>query len=476
MHKSIISLLASTFLLGGCVSDVGPINSLSLQPINNRNEFVPDPGDDGSTVVGLAFSGGGTRAAAFGYGILRAMDETIIDTSPYERSLVDDIRMMSGVSGGAVLAAYFGLKGRDGYRNFREDFLIKNGEKNMHTSVLSPVVAIGALKGGANDRSSFAKWLDENVFHGATYAGLKWKNAPSIWISASDIYHRVPFHFSAETFAALCSNLDDIRVADAVAASAAVPVVFKPINISTHSGRCAPKNPEWLQNALDDPDASIRLKAYGRALQSYRSADVNYIKLLDGALTDNLGVTPLALARASSLTPYGPLSEKETVRLKTLIYVVADAGRETEYPWVRKLDGPAITEILGAVTDTTISSSVREGFDALNLALSQWRNDLIDYRCKLPAATVKKYRGTLKGWNCREVDFYVQRLSVYDLPKPMQPQFNDVPTRLLLPEAQVDLAIRAGYLAFNSNPRLQQAIRRIQFDAGVTKKQLLATK
>ncbi len=253
----------------------------------------------------------------------------------------------------------------------------------------SPVVAIGALKGGANDRSSFAKWLDENVFHGATYAGLKWKNAPSIWISASDIYHRVPFHFSAETFAALCSNLDDIRVADAVAASAAVPVVFKPINISTHSGRCAPKNPEWLQNALDDPDASIRLKAYGRALQSYRSADVNYIKLLDGALTDNLGVTPLALARASSLTPYGPLSEKETVRLKTLIYVVADAGRETEYPWVRKLDGPAITEILGAVTDTTISSSVREGFDALNLALSQWRNDLIDYRCKLPAATVK---------------------------------------------------------------------------------------
>ncbi len=150
--------------------------------------------------------------------------------------------------------------------------------------------------------------------------------------------------------------------------------------------------------------------------------------------------------------------------------------RETEYPWVRKLDGPAITEILGAVTDTTISSSVREGFDALNLALSQWRNDLIDYRCKLPAATVKKYRGTLKGWNCREVDFYVQRLSVYDLPKPMQPQFNDVPTRLSLPEAQVDLAIRAGYLAFNSNPRLQQAIRRIQFDAGVTKKQLLATK
>ncbi|MRN44770.1 hypothetical protein GJU89_12290 [Brucella sp. 09RB8918] len=45
-----------------------------------------------------------------------------------------------------------------------------------------------------------------------------------------------------------------------------------------------------------------------------------------------------------------------------------------------------------------------------------------------------------------------------------------------LPEAQVDLAIRAGYLAFNSNPRLQQAIRRIQSDAGVTKKQLLATK
>ncbi|TGS35572.1 patatin, partial [Mesorhizobium sp. M1D.F.Ca.ET.184.01.1.1] len=37
--------------------------------------YIPDPADDGSTVVGLAFSGGGTRAAAFSYGVLRALDD-----------------------------------------------------------------------------------------------------------------------------------------------------------------------------------------------------------------------------------------------------------------------------------------------------------------------------------------------------------------------------------------------------------------
>ena len=63
-------------------------------------------------MVGLAFSGGGTRAAAFGYGVLRGFDEVVVDRHPKRRTAVDDIRMISGTSGGSVPAAYFGYKGR----------------------------------------------------------------------------------------------------------------------------------------------------------------------------------------------------------------------------------------------------------------------------------------------------------------------------------------------------------------------------
>ena len=48
---------------------------------------------------------------------------------------------------------------------------------------------------GANDRSKFPKWLDDNVFDGATYASLFARKRPLVWISASDIYSRVPFVF-----------------------------------------------------------------------------------------------------------------------------------------------------------------------------------------------------------------------------------------------------------------------------------------
>lgn len=468
---SMIFAFAISVLVTGCVmSDVGPINRSTPQLFAFNNHFVPDHGDDGSMIVGLAFSGGGTRAAAFGYGVLRALDETIADEYPYERSLVDNIRIVSGVSGGAVLAAYFGMKGRDDYRDFRETFLIRDAEERIRTNALSPVVAISVLNGGANDRSSLASWLDDNVFHGATYSKFEWPNAPSIWISASDIYNRVPFHFSVETFAALCSNLNDVRLADAVAASAAVPVVFKPISVESHHDACAYRQPDWLSRVMADPEASYRLKAYGRALHTYRSSNVNFIKLLDGALTDNLGLTPFAMARASAQTPYGPLSPADAVKLKTFLYMVVDAGRETEYPWVREKQGPGLSEILSAVTDTAISSSVREGFDALKLATTQWRDELIAYRCSLSAATVMRYRGSLKGWNCRDVRFHVQRLSIQDLPPAMAASFNDVPTRFVLPKEQVDQVIAAGRVAFERNAVIQSAIRKVQSGAGVKRR------
>ena len=70
--------------------------------------------------------------------------------------------------------------------------------------------------GGVNDRSKFPRWLDDNVFGGATYASLFARKRPLVWISASDIYSRVPFVFEPVTFNVLCSDLSKIRLSEAV--------------------------------------------------------------------------------------------------------------------------------------------------------------------------------------------------------------------------------------------------------------------
>ena len=62
--------------------DVGPINTHVAHAGRPSPEFIPDPADDGSLVVGLALSGGGTRAAAFGYGVLTGLDQIVVDRRP----------------------------------------------------------------------------------------------------------------------------------------------------------------------------------------------------------------------------------------------------------------------------------------------------------------------------------------------------------------------------------------------------------
>ncbi len=456
--------------LSACATaDVGPINTHVVDAGRASPEFVPDPADDGSMVVGLAISGGGTRAAAFGYGVLTGLDQIVVDQRPKRRTAVDDIRMISGTSGGAVTAAYFGYRG-GGYADLRERFLLADAEKELNLSKYSPANLVRIYEGGANDLSTFAAWLDRNVFDGATYSAFRRSDAPIVWINASDIYNGTPFDFSYDTFAALCSDLDKVRIADAVAASAAFPVVFRPVVVSTAATapKCDYRQPEWLTRALADPAASVRLKAYARSLRTYHdNPDIDYIKLLDGGLTDNIGITGFAMERAAAKTPHGPLSAAEAVKLKNFVFIVVDSSVETRGDWVKTLKGPKLPQMTAAVSNAGIRSSVRDEFDALTLSVELWRRQLVAWRCGLPRETVLQLRGTLAGWDCRDVSFVVEDVTFEDFPPEERARLNAIETRLKLPADQVDLLISAGREAVQSNVRLQQAFDAVRRRAGV---------
>lgn len=453
---SFLGLACLLLPLSGCLDATNaPINPVLATVRDVSPKYIPDAKNDGSTVVGLAFSGGGTRAAAFAYGVLQEMNSV---TMPDGEPMVESIRMLSGASGGAITAAYFGYKGSENFQDFREKYLIRKGEANLRTDV-SLVNLIRAYNGGVNDRSNFADWLDKEVFDGARFQQLKREGGPIIWINASDIYNRTPFLFSYDTFASLCSDLDEIPIADAVAASAAVPVVFSPVVVKAWGPRCNYQQPEWLTKALADPKASARLQAYSRALMAYQDKNrLKYVKLVDGGITDNIGVTGFTLERSAAGTPYGPLSPEQAIKLRTLLFLVADAGREPEPDWGETIGGPKGADLVDAVSDTSISSSVRDEFDALRFAVTEWEIDLIRYRCGLSAAAVRKVRGTTDGWDCRDVHLYVDDVTFHDLPQAMRQKLRNVPTRLQLPVDQVDLVIAAGRESLALNPSYREAI------------------
>jgi NTE family protein len=401
-------------------------------------------------MVGLAFSGGGTRAAAFSFGVLSEIDRTRVSSRAGSGSLLDRVNFVSGVSGGSVLTAYYGLKRRAALDDFRERFLLRNAEESLNTSV-SPLSVVRAVAGGVNDSSQFARWLNDNLFDGATFNDIRHtRGAPAVWINASDIYNRTAFVFGTAAFAALCSDLASYPLADAVAASAAAPVVFAPVVLKSYPQQCADKSPEWIKRARHNPNTAPMLKAYADALARYHNGSMSYVKLLDGGLVDNFGLSGFTIGRLSSDTPYGPLTPQAAVTLRRAIIIIVDAGRGPSGNWAQTVEGPGGPELMMAAADTAIDASVRASFTAFKSVMEEWEGALVRWRCALSAPQREKL-GAPPDWNCRDLRFYVNRVGFDHLGPERAAALNAVPTRFTLPPEQVDALIMAGRDALREN-------------------------
>jgi NTE family protein len=401
-------------------------------------------------VVALAFSGGGTRAAAFSYGVLQGFDDTHVQTSASNFSLLDHIDFVSGVSGGSILAAYYGLKKRAAMKDFKERFLLRNAEENLQMNLSLLTISKG-LEGGINDPTAFPKWLDANLYNGATFKSLLFERRPTVWINASDIYNRTPFVFDRGTFGALCSDLSTYPISQAVAASAAVPVIFAPVVIQNFTGGCPLPLPDWVERVRNDPDAAPLIKSYADALERYHTGDIKYVKLLDGGIVDNYGLAAFTVRRLASNTPYGPLEPDEAVKLRRFMFLVVDSGRAPSGQWAQTVPGPSGAELIQAASDTATQSGAVGTYSAFQDTMDDWQDDLVKWRCHLSEADRRKY-GAPPGWNCKDVKFFVGRVAFDQLGPERAAALNAVQTSLKLPPDQVDELISAGHDALKASP------------------------
>jgi NTE family protein len=455
-----LPVFAVLSMLTGCASsvDVMPVNLATSEQISQSSVIRESGFDD--IVLGLAFSGGGTRAAAFAYGVLAELAATPAAGRRGGRGLADGVDLVTGVSGGSIMAAYFALKGPRGLNDFREKFLLHDVEAELNTSISLPNLITAWSFGGVNDRQGLPRWLDANLFHGATFGSLDARSGPTLLINASDIYNRVPFVFTNETFNALCSSLDAYPLADAVAASAAVPIAFAPVVLATHPEACSYRTPHWAERALESATPPLGLRALADAVQRYRDPNVmRYVKLLDGGITDNFGLQGLLLSRTAATSPYRPLTAARAARLRRFTFLVVDAGRGPRGDWAKELLGPSGPVLVGAAIDSAIDVNVRQSFDKLRLVMDDWRRELITWRCGLSPADVVRLRGSLAGWNCSDVSMNIGVIDFRGLGAEAQRNLDAVPTRLSLPAEQVDLVIDAGRAALRNAPAYQALLR-----------------
>lgn len=448
-----VLVTAGVLLMAGCASVTNlPIN----QPVTDIHaglaggDLLRDaPGWTDELMVGLAFSGGGMRAAAFSFGVLKELAQADVPLRGRRVSLIDHIDFVTGVSGGSVPAAYFGLKRRDALVDFRERFLIRDAEEGLNTAVSLGNVS-RALSGGVNEDTRFRTWLDANLFEGATLSQLLTDRRPRIWINATDIYNGTPFVFGKTAFSAICSDLGNYPIANAVAASAAVPLVFAPIVLEAYPERCNAPLPPWIEKARNNPNAPPLLRAFAQGIGRYRDGTVKYIKLLDGGLVDNFGLSGFTIGRESSEVPYGPLTQPQAARLRRVLFLIVDSGQAPQGDWARQLEGPSGADLMNAVTGAALYASVRASYTAFQATMENWRGQLVRWRCGLPAETLQRLRGG--GGDCRDLKIYIGRIGFDQFDPERAARLGAVETRFRLPVETVDELIAAGGEALAAHP------------------------
>ena len=90
-------------------------------------------------LVVLAFSGGGTRAAAFSYGVLEFLRRTeVVGPKGNKVRLLDAVDMITGVSGGSFTALAYGLYGDKLFADYEQRFLKRDVQGELVARALNP--------------------------------------------------------------------------------------------------------------------------------------------------------------------------------------------------------------------------------------------------------------------------------------------------------------------------------------------------
>ncbi len=452
-------------LVAGCVS--GNFNQPDNQPINSASspaDFGPQIASDfGETVIGLSFSGGGSRASAFAYGTIKELAAHETRSGGVGRSLVDDVIFVSGVSGGSIPAVYFALHGAETIPSFRDEFLYKDPQSSFNTSI-SLFSLFSVLAGGLNSKTGFQDWLDKNLLHGATFGDLARDNAPMLWVNASDVNNDTVFTFDAATFAALCSDLKSFKLSEAVTAASAVPGVFSPIVIENFASQCDYKEPAWIGRVIESPDSSLVVRNQAQTLRRYQNRqESRYLKLYDGGVTDNLGVHGIVTHRQRHDSLIAPMVPKRVVNLKNLLFVVVNAGTKTGENFDKKIEGPSGIDAYSAVLDTLMYTATARTRDVFFLAMSFWRDDIVKYRCALSEQRLRELIGDRQGWDCKDVQFHILDLT-FDQVKDqsLREKLEAIPTAYVLPRDQTDLLVKTAGELLRSNPQFKDFLDRVQ--------------
>ena len=167
--------------------------------------------------------------------------------------MIDDIGVVSSVSGGSVIAAHFALFGPAGLDRFGPDFLVPDNTRTLGLDAVNPITWLQLAITGSSRIDLVEELFDRQLFKGKTFYELNQPGKPYLILNATDMASGEVFAFTPKRFDDICSDLDKEPISAGVAASAAIPIVFSTVAFQNFSARhCRDwPTPQWITTRLD---------------------------------------------------------------------------------------------------------------------------------------------------------------------------------------------------------------------------------
>ncbi len=452
-RRRVESLLAVACIVGAAGCAHCPVNP-RLERLDEKGGYrfaglkAPDNSDE--LFVILTFSGGGTRAAALSYGVLEQLQNTTVQVGGQTRSLLQEVDVISSISGGSFTAAYYALFRDEIFKSFSRDVLTNPIEKRLAWRAFgcpwnwfrlaSPWFCRGDLA---------AEYYDRHIFQGKTFADLiKQNHRPYVILNATDMTLASDFEFTQENFDFLYSDLAGVPIGRAVAASSCFPVAFTPLTLCNHpkpAGLQKPKWMEWVDGALTIPDEprpfqkATQLDSYWKAVEGAPKRP--YIHLVDGGVADNLGIRAVLHALTTNYSSWSVLNRVNSGKIKHVLVIVVNARVESESKRDLSPRAPSTVDVLLTTLYGIMNNYTFETYAALD---EQVKGILQGQRAYADCEKLLKERGakdtSMPGGAMNQATYHVVEVSFERLPPDERKAMVAIPTALTLkPELTLKL-------------------------------------
>ncbi len=455
-------------LLGGCATR--PVNPPLVHADANtgyRFETRQAQIKDKENLVILAFSGGGTRAAAFSYGVLEFLRRTeIVGPKGNRARLIDQVDVITGVSGGSFTALAYGLYGDKLFDDYEQRFLKRDVQGEIFSRTINPA-NWGNLWSTGWGRSELASQLyDEILFKGATFGDLDRGKGPLILASATDLSTGGRVVFNQTTFDVMCSDLNAVPLSRAAAASSAVPVVLSPVTLNNYGGTCNKTAPAWVKlfTATDDPPRpAARAVRSLTALEALGdSAHRPFIHLVDGGVSDNVGMRGVldALEILEALHDAGVPTALD--RARRIIVFTVNSLSSPPTNWDESESPPGPLTIMLQAAGVPIDRNSFEAVELLRDTAARW-NTMRKIRASA-AMAANKDPAIAALMRIPDAEIYAIDVSFAALKDEKELAYlNQQPTSFVLPAEAVDRLRAAAGTIIKDSPEFNRLLK----DVGV---------